>query len=223
MFQFILRSLNRFADYLYFRLVIAHAHRQFRRTDAAPCQFLEHILGNAVFQRMEGNDGNAPAGLQMGHRRAEGILQYPQLVIDLNADGLENPFGRVSSRRLPHRLGLYGSTQNNPRSRFLKECEEKIQPTRIPPARPSYGYAEERRIEEPKRDLSAILRNVNGAAADLSKVKAGEIGFKLGEKVVHPRYGVGRIIQISGDNASVAFDGLGIKQFNMKIAPFKKG
>ena len=118
---------------------------------------------------------------------------------------------------------MYGSTQNNPRSRFLKECEEKIQPTRIPPARPSYGYAEERRIEEPKRDLSAILRNVNGAAADLSKVKAGEIGFKLGEKVVHPRYGVGRIIQISGDNASVAFDGLGLKQFNMKIAPFKKG
>ncbi|MBO7390200.1 MAG: hypothetical protein J6U39_02030, partial [Clostridia bacterium] len=63
---------------------------------------------------------------------------------------------------------------------------------------------------------------VNGAAADLSKVSAGAIGFKLGDKVTHPRSGVGRIIQVNGDNASVAFDGLGIKQFNMKIAPFKK-
>ena len=71
--------------------------------------------------------------------------------------------------------------------------------------------------------LSEIMRSVNGAAADLSSVSKGAIAFKLGDKVIHPRYGVGRIIQISGDNASVAFDGLGIKQFNMKIAPFKKG
>ncbi len=118
---------------------------------------------------------------------------------------------------------MYGSTQNNPRSRFLKEAEEKIRPQKLS-AGFSGGYIDRSSgAEKPKRSLSEIVRSVNGAAADLSSVSKGAIAFKLGDKVVHPRYGVGRIIQINGDNASVAFDGLGIKQFNMKIAPFKKG
>ncbi len=119
---------------------------------------------------------------------------------------------------------MYGSTQYNPKSRFIKEADLG-KPAAIPSSdgnyRPVYG-GEQRRVEEPKRDRKDILRAVNGAAADLSKVPSGAIGFKLGDKVTHPRYGVGRIIQITGDNASIAFDGLGIKQFNMKIAPFKK-
>ena len=122
---------------------------------------------------------------------------------------------------------MYGTTQYNPRSRFLKEAEEKIYPKRAT-ERPGFSsvpagnkcYVE---APAPKRGLSDILRSVNGRAADLSKASAGPITFKLGDKVVHPRYGVGHIIQIVGDNASIAFDGLGIKQFNMKVAPFKKG
>ena len=119
---------------------------------------------------------------------------------------------------------MYGSTQYNPKSRFLKEAESAFLTGRIPPsggnAVPRDGA---RRISaEPKRDLKEILRSINGAAADLSAVSSGAINYKLGEKVVHPRYGIGRIIQINGDNASVAFEGLGIKQFNMKVAPFKK-
>ena len=121
---------------------------------------------------------------------------------------------------------MYGSTQNNPCSRFLKEAEEKIYPSRRSSSVGSdLGYSSERSystIEQPKRSASEIIRSINGAAADLSRVSAGGVNFKLGDKVVHPRYGVGRIIQINGDNANVAFDGLGIKQFNMKIAPFKK-
>ena len=119
---------------------------------------------------------------------------------------------------------MYGSTQYNPKSRFIKEADLG-KPAAIASSgassRPVFGGAQ-RTIEEPKRDRADILRSVSGAAADLSKVPSGAIAFKLGDKVTHPRYGVGRIIQIIGDNASIAFDGLGIKQFNMKIAPFKK-
>ena len=123
---------------------------------------------------------------------------------------------------------MYGSTQYNPRSRFLKEAEEKIYPKRTAEPKPVFssankGYGGYVEAPKPKRALSDILRSVNGATADLSKASAGAASFKLGDKVVHPRYGVGRIIQIVGDNASIAFDGLGIKQFNMKVAPFKKG
>ena len=123
---------------------------------------------------------------------------------------------------------MYGTTQYNPRSRFLKEAEEKIYPKRIADAKPSFGGVPSGNSHygvpaAPKRNESEILKAVNGRAADLSRVASGAIDFKLGDKVIHPRYGVGRIIQISGDNATIAFDGLGIKQFNMKIAPFKKG
>ena len=121
---------------------------------------------------------------------------------------------------------MYGSTQYNPKSRFLKEANV-TKPAGIPSStsvgtsRPFAG-GQQRAVEEPKRSRDEIVRSVNGAAADLSKLPSGSIDYKLGEKVIHPRYGVGRIIQITGDNASVAFDGLGIKQFNMKVAPFKK-
>ena len=116
---------------------------------------------------------------------------------------------------------MYGSTQNNPRSRFLKEAEEKIRPQKLT-SDFGGGYRSAGYVEKPKRTLSEIMRSVNGATADLASASKSSVDFKLGDKVVHPRYGVGRIIQVSGDNASVAFDGLGIKQFNMKIAPFKK-
>ena len=131
---------------------------------------------------------------------------------------------------------MYGSTQYNKRSRFIEEAEKKIRPTTLPPTggraitsgySGSYGgYSGNggyHASSEPKRSREDILRSVNGAAADTTKVRSGAVDFRLGDKVVHPRYGVGRIIQMSGDNATIAFDGLGIKQFNMKIAPFKKG
>ena len=125
---------------------------------------------------------------------------------------------------------MYGSTQTNARSRFLKEAEEKIYPDKRRVEAPSFlssgGYSSRSRYavqEEPKRNSSDIIKAVNGRVADVSKASTGTNTFKLGDKVVHPRYGVGRIIQMSGDNATIAFDGLGIKQFNMKIAPFKKG
>ena len=119
---------------------------------------------------------------------------------------------------------MYGSTQYNPKSRFMKEADVS-KPASIPTATGGSftGGAPREAVEQPKkRDLSEILRSVNGARADVSNLPKGDSGFKLGDKVVHPRYGVGRIIQVNGDNASIAFDGLGIKQFNMKIAPFKK-
>ena len=47
--------------------------------------------------------------------------------------------------------------------------------------------------------------------------------FKLGQKVRHARYGVGRIISIEGTGANamatVALEGLGIKKFALSIAP----
>ncbi len=117
---------------------------------------------------------------------------------------------------------MYGGTQYNLRSRFVNEVEDKIYPERktVPvrnnPQIGSYRASEPQRVIE---DVNKFVRSMTGAPRNENRTAAS---FKLGDKVKHPRYGIGRIIQISGDNASIAFDGLGIKQFNMKIAPFEK-
>ena len=121
---------------------------------------------------------------------------------------------------------MYGRTNYNARSRFLNEADEAISPKQrigasapkpLVQSSPKIGYSAP---EQPKRSEEEYRRSF-GVGAKTAGNK-GAHDFKLGDKVLHPRYGVGRIIQITGDNASIAFDGLGIKQFNMKIAPFKK-
>ena len=47
---------------------------------------------------------------------------------------------------------------------------------------------------------------------DLSK-------FKVGQMVNHTKFGKGEIIAISGENADIKFEGLGVKKFNMRLAP----
>ncbi len=47
---------------------------------------------------------------------------------------------------------------------------------------------------------------------DLSK-------FKVGQKVKHTKFGEGEIVAISGENADIKFEGLGVKKFNMRLAP----
>lgn len=116
---------------------------------------------------------------------------------------------------------MYGSTQYNHRSRFVEEVEDKIYPERkavSAPARPAFAQPKETQRVLP--DVKQYVRSVVGAST--SDRPAAASAFKLGDKVKHPRYGVGRIIQVNGDTASIAFDGLGIKQFNLKIAPLQK-
>ena len=47
---------------------------------------------------------------------------------------------------------------------------------------------------------------------DLSK-------FKVGQMVSHTKFGKGEIIAISGENADIKFEVLGVKKFNMRLAP----
>jgi DNA helicase-2/ATP-dependent DNA helicase PcrA len=46
--------------------------------------------------------------------------------------------------------------------------------------------------------------------------------FKNGVKVLHNRFGEGMIIEMKCENiAAIAFKGLGIREFNLEIAPIK--
>lgn len=45
--------------------------------------------------------------------------------------------------------------------------------------------------------------------------------FKVGMKVEHTRFGVGTITSITGENAKIEFPVLGVKTFNLRLAPVK--
>ena len=43
--------------------------------------------------------------------------------------------------------------------------------------------------------------------------------FKVGMSVKHTRFGEGKIISITGENAKIEFPVLGVKVFNLRLAP----
>jgi hypothetical protein len=55
------------------------------------------LLDHSVFQRMEGNDDQPPAGRQPLDDVAEELLQGIELPVDGNAEGLESPCGLESA------------------------------------------------------------------------------------------------------------------------------
>ena len=50
---------------------------------------------------------------------------------------------------------------------------------------------------------------------DLSK-------FTVGTLVEHAKFGKGEIIAVTGENADIKFEGLGVKKFNLRLAPITR-
>lgn len=100
-------------------------------------------------------------------------------------------------------------------SRFLRESgllEYK-------PRADEYALKAERRTAIFERPVISAKPNV------VQKDRAEIDKYKVGQKVKHQRFGIGRIINIegSGDSrfANIAFDGLGIKKFSLSCAPME--
>ena len=66
----------------------------------------------------------------------------------------------------------------------------------------------------------------SGAAPPVRSTGAEKLGLKVGERVVHDRYGAGVVESISGDNqrarASVLFDEFGSKQLVLSMTPLRR-
>ncbi|MDD4151509.1 MAG: 3'-5' exonuclease, partial [Candidatus Gracilibacteria bacterium] len=46
--------------------------------------------------------------------------------------------------------------------------------------------------------------------------------FSIGDRLEHPKFGIGVITSLSGEIREIAFPGQGLKKMNVKIAPVKK-
>jgi DNA helicase-2/ATP-dependent DNA helicase PcrA len=111
----------------------------------------------------------------------------------------------------PSRM-LYGGAQHNPPSRFLSEIDPQFQP-----AEPDYGYSggygsSQPVTFEPTGITTAVQHDEPRYVPDLYE----------GDSVRHDVFGVGTIVELDGDNATIFFKGKGAKKLNIAFAPIKK-
>ncbi len=119
---------------------------------------------------------------------------------------------------------LYGRTQFNPESRFLKEIpEELIAKERSPydkPKKPVYSYSETS-FEHPRYDTLTI----NSIPKKPSAASAKEV-LEAGDRVFHATFGEGDVISVKKMGADwlyeVIFDKVGTKKLMATYAKLKK-
>ena len=117
--------------------------------------------------------------------------------------GLTRAQERLYVTHADHRT-LWGGTSYNPPSRFLKELPEEVVDTK--------GATMTSSAASRVRDREAL------------RFEGEE--FTVGDRVIHPKFGEGRIAGLAGDGeraeATVDFDGAGRKQLLLAYAPIVK-
>ncbi|HEX3623685.1 MAG TPA: DNA helicase PcrA [Acidimicrobiales bacterium] len=117
---------------------------------------------------------------------------------------------------------LFGSTQYNPPSRFLKEIPEQL--TELVEGSRSRGrsatgaWGRDRIVEAASRPTNPA-RPVRSTGAE-------RLGIRVGEDVVHGKFGEGVVLEVigSGDSAEaiIRFPGVGEKRLLLAWSPLKK-
>lgn len=102
---------------------------------------------------------------------------------------------------------LYGKTQRNPQSRFLEEIAKEYIDTGVQPT--------------VKKQQSFVKKTVTVAYTEQEAVS-----WRVGEQVSHKKWGIGRIVRVTGEGTDtmldIAFDGQGIKTLLASYAPIEK-
>jgi DNA helicase-2/ATP-dependent DNA helicase PcrA len=105
---------------------------------------------------------------------------------------------------------LYGGAQHNPPSRFLSEIDAQFQPS------DEYGYSGAPTQFAP----TGFSQEVAPPVDDGEPRYVPELNE--GDSVRHEVFGVGTVVEIEGDNATIYFKGKGAKKLNIAFAPIKK-
>ncbi|MBQ3864691.1 MAG: UvrD-helicase domain-containing protein [Clostridia bacterium] len=142
-----------------------------------------------------------------------------------------------------HRM-LFGMTSANPPSRFLGELPQDL--VEFEGNRQEYRESRSRWNQEeeyygdsyyeanslrrsgarynlyPSYGTESQVRPVNKPVAPKPAVPAGkDVKYKLGQTVIHKRFGKGTVIDVKGKYVRVAFPGMGIRELDSSIAPME--
>ena len=114
----------------------------------------------------------------------------------------------------------YGKAECNRESRFLKEIKDALLPAQerkkiqTQPRIAQYSPSNAQNVEAP---LKYAPQYQPTTPAPQSNVKV-----RIGQKVIHKKFGKGAIIAINGANVQIAFEnGVGIKTLNLSVAPLE--
>jgi DNA helicase-2/ATP-dependent DNA helicase PcrA len=120
---------------------------------------------------------------------------------------------------------LWGQTQYNPPSRFLKEIPGDLVRTVEGGRRPTNRLGDPGRFA-PTRDEIVESAMRRGRTTAVRGTGAETLGLRTGETVVHAKWGEGIVTDVRGEGeraeATVRFPGLGDKQLLLHMAPIKR-
>ena len=132
---------------------------------------------------------------------------------------------------------LYGRTQNNPPSRFMQEMDADVleyanSANRMSPpsvtAQPAPTYRQrwktnryehaDSQTYEPAQPTQSVSQQGNSGA--------DKLGWNVGDKAVHKKWGTGMVVQMTGEGdglqLDIAFKDIGIKRLLASFAPIEK-
>lgn len=90
----------------------------------------------------------------------------------------------------------------------------------IPQKSSGSNYGKIQELKKLMKNYASTPAFAKSAGGDAPQSKDTSV-FKVGMTVEHSRFGQGKIIAIMGENAKIEFDKLGVKTFNLRLAPIK--
>jgi DNA helicase II / ATP-dependent DNA helicase PcrA len=116
---------------------------------------------------------------------------------------------------------LWGQTQYNPPSRFLKEIPDALVQAAAGGRRPR-----PRPVGTSGRDAIVEAAMRRGKVGPVHGTGAESLGLRVGENVVHAKWGEGVVIEVHGEGdraeARVRFPSVGEKHLALSLAPIKR-
>jgi len=118
---------------------------------------------------------------------------------------------------------LFGRTNMNPPSRFIGEIPtnliEGLEPKRVAATTSPFGSTSARHAAAVRKPVLRPMTTTTGGE---------ELGWKVGDKAVHGKWGTGTVVSVKGEGEGIELDiafpsPVGIKRLLAKFAPITKG
>ena len=132
---------------------------------------------------------------------------------------------------------LYGRTQNNPPSRFMQEMDADVleyanSANRMSPpsvtAQPAPTYRQRWKTNRYEHAVSQTYEPAQPTQSVSQQGNSGadKLGWNVGDKAVHKKWGTGMVVQMTGEGdglqLDIAFKDIGIKRLLASFAPIEK-
>lgn len=106
-------------------------------------------------------------------------------------------------------------------SNIIRDFQDDFNGYKEIPQKSAYSnYAKLQEMKKMMKNYASTPAFAKSVSAQTPQSKDTSV-FKVGMEVEHSRFGQGKIIAITGENAKIEFPKLGVKVFNLRLAPIR--